>query len=90
VLERRRLELVWENRTVGTSPVVAGGLLYVYDPSRGGLNVYRPENGTPLARLAAGKGHWTVGSRATGVALPEGDSNDHRTEGVLNIYGLPR
>jgi hypothetical protein len=31
-----RLHLVWENRTPGTSPVMAGGLLYVYDPASGG------------------------------------------------------
>ena len=31
-LAGRRLRLVWRHGTGGTSPVVAGGLLYVYDP----------------------------------------------------------
>ena len=30
----RRIVRVWENDTGGTSPVVAGGLLFVYDPRR--------------------------------------------------------
>jgi hypothetical protein len=32
-----RLHLVWENSTPGTSPVMAGGLLYVYNPTAGGV-----------------------------------------------------
>src|SRR5262249_41163605 len=36
-LEGRRLKLIWSNGTGGTSPVVAGGLLFVYDPI-GGVN----------------------------------------------------
>jgi hypothetical protein len=63
-------------------------LLYVYSPS-GGLNVYRPTTGALLARLPAGPGHWNSPIVTDGrIALPEGNANDHRTSGVLNIYRL--
>ena len=32
VLRRGRLDLAWQNDVPGTSPVLAGGLLYVYNP----------------------------------------------------------
>ena len=37
-----RLHKGWSNGTPGTSPLVAGGLLYVYDLTGGGLKVYAP------------------------------------------------
>jgi outer membrane protein assembly factor BamB len=84
-----KLDRQWEHQTSGTSPVVAGGLLYVYDPD-GGLNVYDPESGHPLAGLPAGQGHWSSPIAIDGkIALPEGNANDHRTDGILNIYRLP-
>jgi hypothetical protein len=80
----------WENSSAGTSPVLAGGLLYVYDPSGGGLNVYDPESGHRVANLPTGEGHWSSPIVIDGrIALPEGNSNDHETEGILNIYSLP-
>jgi PQQ-like domain len=83
-----RLRPAWSNDTAGTSPVVAGGLLYVYDP-RGGLAVYAPSSGKKLATLAAGGGHWNSPIVADGrIALPEGDANDHASSGVLDIYRL--
>jgi outer membrane protein assembly factor BamB len=89
-LRNRRLLHVWGNDTAGTSPVVAGGLLYVYDPNGGGLNVYATSSGRLLANLPAGAGHWSspivVGGR---VILPEGSANQHTTTGVLDIYSLP-
>ena len=36
VLRGGRLYQAWQNANPGTSPVMAGGLLYVYDPSGGG------------------------------------------------------
>jgi outer membrane protein assembly factor BamB len=88
-LTSRRLRKVWSRGTAGTSPVVAGGLLYVYDPG-GGLNVYVPASGRLLTRLAAGTGHWNSPVVADGrVILPEGNANDHATNGVLNIYRAP-
>jgi hypothetical protein len=81
-----RLHSVWQNGNAGTSPVIAGGLVWVYDPG-GGLNVYRPTSKTPIATLDAGSGHWNSPIVTDGrVALPEGDANDHATSGVLDIW----
>jgi hypothetical protein len=89
-LRGRRLSVVWENGNAGTSPIIAGGLVWVYDPTGGGLRVYRPSSAGPIATLPAGAGHWNSPIVVAGrVALPEGDSNDHGTSGVLNIYRLP-
>jgi hypothetical protein len=83
-----RLQIAWKNRTGGTSPVVAGGLLWVYSPA-GGLHVYRPTTGALVTRLEAGPGHWNSPIVVDGrVALPEGNANDHRASGVLNIWRL--
>ena len=88
-LKRNRLRSVWRNATGGTSPVVAGGLLWVYAPS-GGLNVYLPGSGTLVATLAAGPGHWSSPIVADGrIALPEGNANDRATSGVLDIWRAP-
>jgi outer membrane protein assembly factor BamB len=86
-ISSRRLVSVWSNGSAGTSPVEAGGLLYVYDPSGGGLRVYRPSSPRPVATLAAGSGHWNSPIVAGGrIALPEGNANDHQTHGVLDIW----
>jgi putative pyrroloquinoline-quinone binding quinoprotein len=83
-----RLRPAWSTNTPGTSPVVAGGLLYVYDPN-GGLGIYLPRSGTRLRTLAAGGGHWNSAIVADGrIALPEGDANQHALSGVLDIYRL--
>jgi outer membrane protein assembly factor BamB len=85
----RRLRPAWKSANGGTSPVVAGGLLYVYDAGRGGLNVLRPTTGTLVTRLPVGSGHWNSPIVTDGrIALPEGDSNEHGTTGVLDIYRL--
>ena len=89
VLRGGRLHQVWRNGTAGTSPVVAGGLLYVYDPG-GSLRVYAPGSGRQLASLVAGAGHWNSPIVVAGrIALPEGNANDHRTSGLLDIWRLP-
>jgi putative pyrroloquinoline-quinone binding quinoprotein len=81
-----RLHEVWNNGSGGTSPVLAGGLLWVFDPG-GGLNVYRPASGKLIRRLPAPSGHWNSPIVAGGRAyLPSGNSNDHSTSGVLSIY----
>jgi outer membrane protein assembly factor BamB len=88
-LRNGRLRVAWRRSDAGTSPVVAGGLLYVYDPG-GGLLVLRPGTGGLVARLPAGSGHWNSPIVTDGrIALPEGDANDHRTSGILDIYRLP-
>jgi PQQ-like domain len=88
-LRSGRLHSVWRVGNGGTSPVVAGGLLWVYDPGGGGLRVYGLPDGKPVATLAAGSGHWNSPIVADGrVALPEGDANDHAKSGVLDIWRL--
>jgi outer membrane protein assembly factor BamB len=88
VLRRGRLAVAWRRSEGATSPVVAGGLLYAYDPA-GGLNVYRPATGQVVARLHAGTGHWNSPIVTDGrIALPEGDANRHSASGVLDIWRL--
>jgi hypothetical protein len=85
-----RLRRVWVAHNGSSSPVVAGGLVFSYDPLHGGVNVYRPTIGTRVATLPTGLGHWNSPIVADGrVAVPEGDSNDHRATGVLDIFRLP-
>ena len=85
-----RLRVAWRSSASGTSPVIAGGLLYVYDPV-GSLDIYVPTTGRRLVSLPAGGGHWNspivVGGR---VILPVGNANDHATSGTLDIFHLPR
>ena len=81
-----RLTPVWSIGTAGTSPVLAGGLLFVYDPG-GTLDVYRPATGARIASLPAQPGHWNSPIVAGGViALPTGDANNHATAGTLLLY----
>jgi hypothetical protein len=83
------LTKMWSNSTGGTSPIVAGGLLYIYDP-QGGLFVYDPVQGTQLGKLDCGSGHWNSPIAVDGrIVLPEGNSNDHATSGVLDVWTLP-
>jgi hypothetical protein len=88
VLSGGRLHLSWHRRQGGTSPVVAGGLLYVYN---GSLNAYAPSTGKLLASFnTGGSAHWSSPIVTDGrVAVPEGNANDHRTTGVLDIFRLP-
>ncbi|HJU26080.1 MAG TPA: PQQ-binding-like beta-propeller repeat protein [Rhodanobacteraceae bacterium] len=79
----------WHNGNGGTSPVLAGKLLYVYDP-QGALYVYDATHGRQFARLECGNGHWNSPIVIDGrIALPEGNANEHRTSGILNIWRLP-
>jgi len=85
-LEGRKLVQAWNMRPGGTSPVVAGGLLYVFDASND-LRVYAPKTGKLLASLAAGQGHWNSPIVTDGrIALPVGNANDHRLSGTLDIW----
>jgi outer membrane protein assembly factor BamB len=85
-LRGARLHQTWSDGEAGTSPVLAGGLLYVYDPG-GGLRVLSPGTGRLIARLSAGGGHWNSPVVADGrIVLSEGDANDHSSHGLLDIY----
>jgi hypothetical protein len=82
------LTSVWNNSMLGTSPVVAGRLLFVYNP-RGGLRVYDPRTGRDSATLASGGGHWNSPIVVEGrIALPEGAYATRSTTGVLNIWSV--
>jgi len=81
-----QLVSAWRNGNAGTSPVVAGGLLFVYDAG-GSLRVYAARSGNALARYTLGSGHWNSPIVVDGmIVLPEGDANGHRTTGTLNIF----
>jgi hypothetical protein len=83
----RKLVPLWGNGHAGTSPIVAGGLLYVYDPG-GGLRIYRAATGRLIRTLAAGSGHWNSPVAASGhLVVGEGNANDHRADrGVLDVW----
>ncbi len=78
VLRGGRLARAWQNADPGTSPVLAGGLLYVYDLGGG------RDRGLPALLAAADRearrrpGHWNSPVVADGhVIEPEGNANDH-------------
>jgi outer membrane protein assembly factor BamB len=81
-----RLHAAWRADTAGTSPVIAGKLLWVYDPG-GALNVYVASTGRLVKSLSAPPGHWNSPIVAGGRAyLPSGDANNHEQTGELTIY----
>ena len=90
VLRDRRLSVAWMDSTPGTSPIVAGGLLYVYNLTNGGVVVRRPTSAARLATLPTPNGHWNspivVGGR---IIEPVGSYFGHATSGELDIYHLP-
>jgi outer membrane protein assembly factor BamB len=80
-----RLHAVWSRAVGGTSPVEAGGLLYV--AGDGAVHVYVPSSGREVATLPTGPVHWQspiVVDKM--VVMPEGNGNDHATSGVLDIF----
>jgi outer membrane protein assembly factor BamB len=84
--EAGKLVAKWNNSTPGTSPVVAGGLLFIYNP-KGGLNVYDPASGKLTTTLETGTGHWNSPIVIDGgIALPEGNANQPNNPGVLDIW----
>ncbi|HEX8752848.1 MAG TPA: PQQ-binding-like beta-propeller repeat protein [Solirubrobacterales bacterium] len=80
----------WENGTPGSSPILAGGLLYVYEPDGGGIEVYAPGSPQPIAELPGAPGHWNSPIVVDGhVIEPEGSGNDHSGSGTLDLFSLP-
>jgi hypothetical protein len=85
-----RLHKLWQNDTPGTSPIVAGGLIYVYEPSQGGIEVYRPGSSKPIAALPGSPGHWNSPIVVDGhVIEPEGDANEHSGTGTIDLFTAP-
>jgi outer membrane protein assembly factor BamB len=81
-----RLHRRWISDRGGTSPVIAGGLLYVYMHS-GDVAVFRPATGKRVGTLGASGGHWNTPIVADGrIAIPTGDSNAHDSSGTVTIY----
>ena len=88
-IEAGRLRQAWHSATGGTSPIVVDGMLLVYDPG-GGLHIYDATSGRSVGTLPCGDGHWNSPIAVDGrIALPEGNANEHRTSGVLDIWRLP-
>ena len=86
-----RLRAVWQNGNNGTSPVIAGGLLFVYDMDSGGIFVYRPASGHEITELPAPAGHWNSPIVVDGhVIEPVGNDNDHQTSGEVEILSVSR
>ncbi|MGA8745516.1 MAG: PQQ-binding-like beta-propeller repeat protein [Solirubrobacterales bacterium] len=84
-----RLHPLWSNSTGGTSPILAGGLLYVYDSGAGGIEVYSPGSPRPIGKLAGSSGHWNSPIVVDGhVVEPEGDANEHELTGSLELFSL--
>ena len=85
-LRNGRLVGAWSNGNGGTSPVVAGNLVFV--AGSGSVHVYLATSGKQVAALPLGGDvHWQSPIVADGrVAVAEGNANDHATSGVLDIY----
>jgi hypothetical protein len=82
-----RLHKLWQNDTPGTSPIVVGGLVYVYEPTAGGIEVYEPSSSKPIAKLPGAPGHWNSPIVVDGhVVEPEGDANDHSDSGTIDLF----
>jgi hypothetical protein len=87
VLRGGQLFRAWQNSRAGTSPVMAGGLLYVYEPSGGGIYVYHPGSPHPIAKLPGSSGHWNSPIVVDGhIVEPEGNANDHKLDGTLELF----
>ncbi len=87
-LSSGRLRVAWQDGTAGTSPVIAGGLLYIYDGNDGTLRIMNPTSGKTIANLSAASGHWSspivVGGQ---VILPVGGSSaDDARRGEVLVY----
>ncbi len=84
-----RLQQMWLNHNAGTSPIVAGGLLYVYEPNGGGIEVYNPTSPNPIAKLPGTSGHWNSPIVVAGhVVEPEGNANEHQLSGTLDLFSV--
>jgi outer membrane protein assembly factor BamB len=88
---RPRLRVRWHTALGASSPVLAGGLLYLYNAGDGGLNVIDPVTGSLRRSLPTPSGHWNspivTGGR---IILPVGgDAGDRASSGLIEIFHLP-
>jgi hypothetical protein len=87
---RPHLRPVWSSGTPGTSPILAGGLLYVYDEQNGRMVIRAPASGHTLRSLPAAQGHWNspiaVGGR---IILPTGNYHSSASSSLIYIWHLP-
>jgi hypothetical protein len=87
---RPRLRVAWSDVTPGTSPVVSGGLLYVYDELHGHLLIRAPGSGRIVRSLAAGTGHWNSPIVVSGrIVEPTGAYGSSASSSVIDIWHLP-
>jgi outer membrane protein assembly factor BamB len=84
-----RLRRVWEKGSAGTSPVLAGGLLYVFDPG-GTINIRRPLSGALVRSVPSGGGHWNSPIVTGGRLIePTGAYGSSASSSVIDIWHLP-
>jgi hypothetical protein len=82
-----RLRVAWRRALAGTSPVIVGRRLALYDPGQGRLRILDVRSGRTEATLPAAPGHWNSPVAGGGaIALPVGDANAHETSGTLYLY----
>jgi hypothetical protein len=88
-----QLRTVWSSSTPGTSPVLSGGLLFIYDENQnnqGRMLIRDPATGRTLRSLPAGTGHWNspivVGGR---IIEPTGSYHSSASSSVIDIWHLP-
>lgn len=87
---RPRLRVAWQNATDGTSPVLSGGLLFVYNEQDGALIIRNAVNGAQLRSLPVPSGHWNSPIVAGGrIILPTGSYHESRASSTIAIYHLP-
>jgi outer membrane protein assembly factor BamB len=85
-----RLQAVWSTSTPGTSPILSGGLLMVYDEVNGRLLIRNPASGHVVRSLAAGSGHWNSPIAAGGrIIEPTGSYHSSASSSVIDIWHLP-
>jgi hypothetical protein len=85
-----RLRVLWHEGSGGTSPVVAGGLLYVYDEVNGALTIRQAATGALLRSLPLAPGHWNSPIVVSGrIIEPTGNYHDTSSTSTIAIYHLP-
>ncbi len=87
---RPRLRVAWQNGTGGTSPVLSGGMLYVYNQQDGALVIRNPVSGAQLRSLPVPVGHWSSPIVVAGrIILPTGSYHSSAASSTIAIYHLP-